>query len=82
MIVILCPSFYDAMDAYDIFVSFLEHAEPFSIRRTYDSCYCVETDDDLRYIFTDYRLRNVFRTPDTIDVDEFFEHINDFYFEN
>lgn len=77
MIVILCNSFEEAMDAYDMFLSFLEEFEPFSIRKTYRVCYCVETDDDLRYIFTDYRMEKIFDSPDKIDVDRFFEGISE-----
>lgn len=78
MIVILCPSFEDAIHAYDIFVSFLEDINPWAIKKTYNASYCVETDDDLRYIFTDYRLRNVFHTPDKIDMEQFFEDISEY----
>lgn len=83
MIVILCNDFEDAKDSYDMFVSFLEEYEPFSIRRTYDASYCVETDDDLRYIFIDHRLKSVFQNfdkPDEVGVDEFFEGIDEYYF--
>lgn len=82
MIVILCNSFEEAQDGYDMFVSFLEENEPWYIRTTYDASYCVETDDDLRYIFVDYRFEALFKTfdnPDVIEMDEFFEGISDLY---
>lgn len=83
MIVILCNSFEDAKDAYDCFVTFLENYEPFSIKRTFNASYCVETDDDLRYIFVDYRFEKLFQqfdTPDYVDMEEFFEGIDEYYF--
>lgn len=81
MIVVLCNSFLEVKDAYDCFVTFLEMHEPWSIVKTYDVAYCVETDDNLRYIFVDYRMRNIFKnmTPDYIDMDKFFEGIEDYY---
>lgn len=81
MIVVLCNSFEDAQDCYDMFVSFLENFEPFSIKKTYNSSYCIETDDDLRYIFVDYRFKPLFYNfdkPDIIEADEFFEGICEF----
>lgn len=83
MILILCNSFEDVQDGYDAFVQFLEDNEPWSIRKTYNSSYCVETDDDLRYIFIDYRMKNLFFNfdkPDVIELEEFFEGIEDYYF--
>lgn len=81
MIVILCNSFQEVEDVYDWFVLFLEEHEPWSIVDTWDAAYCVETDDNLRYIFVDYRMRNLFKniTPDYIDVDQFLEGIEDYY---
>lgn len=75
MIVILCNSFQDAKDAFDIFMQFLEDYEPFSIQKELKSSYAVETDEDLRYIFVDYRMEHLFdkMTPDILWVDEFFE---------
>lgn len=70
MIVILCNSFEEAQDSYDQFVSFLDSFEPWSIKETYNAAYCVETDDDLRYIFIDRRLNTWFQLfdhPDEID---------------
>lgn len=81
MIVILCNSFSDAQEAYDIFITYLEEICLFSIKNTYDFCNCVETDDDLRYIFVDYRMEKLFCTitPDILTIDEFFEGIPNFY---
>lgn len=82
MIVVLCDSFEQAQDAYDTFVSFLEYVDPWSIRKTYNCSYCVETDDDLRYIFIDYRMRKLFYkicNPDCVDVEEFFQGLEEYY---
>lgn len=85
MIVVLCDSFKDAQDAYDIYVSVLEECEPYSIKQTYNAAYCVETDDDLRYIFIDRRLKMLFRKfdrPDEIDVTDFFDNVDRQYYGN
>lgn len=82
MIVILCDSFQDAHDAYDTFVGFLEDNEPWSIRQTFDHSLCVEMEDDLRYIFIDHRMKKAYKNlqPDYINVERFFEGINEFYY--
>lgn len=83
MIVILCNSFEDAQDAYEDFIAFLELYEPLAIKKRFDPAYCVETDDDLRYIFVDYRFEKLFLnfdTPDYVDAEEFFEGIDEYYF--
>lgn len=84
MIIVLCDSFQTAQNAYNYFVTFLEKNEPFSIKKTYNAAYCIETDDDLRYVFVDHRMRNIFRdmTPDYIDMVEFFEGLDSYYFGN
>lgn len=84
MIVILCKNYLEASDAFDMFVNYLEFMEPWSIREIYDSARCVETDDDLRYIFTSYKYDKAFSylTPDYIDVEDFFETLPNWrYFE-
>lgn len=84
MIVILCNSFQDVQDSFDIFMNFLESYEPFSIQKVFEYSYCVETDDDLRYIFVDYRFKNLASTFDDVidyvDSDKFFEGIDEYYF--
>lgn len=51
MIVILCDSYEDAQDAFDIFCSFCERYEPFMLTVTDRySLRCV-ADDNLIYIF-------------------------------
>lgn len=85
MMVILCNSFQEVQDSYDIFISYLEENEPGSIRETYDSSYCVELEDDMRYIFIDYRFKQLFLKMDnididTLDVDSFFDGLWDYYY--
>ena len=76
MIVILCPSMQDAMDAFDIFVSSLCDWE---IQRFFESRFCVETMDDIKYLFIDecfeYRFNKY--KQDLISVDEFLEDMED-----
>ena len=82
MIVILCKSWKAACEAYRLFLDFLEDNEPWSIRGVDKHGNCVETDDDLRYVFVDYRMEHVFDDlrPDVIDLLDFFEGINELYF--
>lgn len=82
MIIILCDSYQDAKDSYDIFMDYLEHSEPWEIRVTYDNCLCVETWDDLRYLFIYYRcleLLSIEDKEDVLYVDRFFEELPGFY---
>lgn len=83
MMVILCNSFQEVQDSYDIFVTYLEMNEPGSIKETYDASYCVDTDDKLRYIFIDYRFEQLFLKMDNVDIlymDEFFDGLYDYYY--
>lgn len=75
MIVILCESFYDAQIAFDAFMDYIEHISPWNIYKVWEQCYCVETDENLRYIFVDYRYGDKFRhmRPDFIGVKVFFD---------
>lgn len=85
MIIIFCDSFEDAQFAYEAFIDFLEEYEPYRIKKAYDAAYCVETDDDLRFIFVDYRFKPLFHTfcrPDEISDIDFFKDIDKYYFGN
>lgn len=74
MIIILCPNMQDAMDAFDIFVSSLCE---WHIKRCFESSLCVETTDDIKYLFIDERFDFVFDRfkEDIITVDEFLEDV-------
>lgn len=82
MIVILCKSYESSCAAFDQFMEFLEDNEPWAIKRVFKHTNCVETDDDLRYIFMDNRFVGVFNhmLVDIVDVKKFFRGINDFYY--
>lgn len=84
MIVVLCNSFKKAQNDFDSFMEFLNTFEPFSISKVFKYSYCVETDDNLRYIFVDYRFKSVASkfddVIDYVDSDEFFEGIEEYYF--
>lgn len=75
MIVVLCSSFEEAQFAYGVFVEFLDENYPWNVKYCHDAAYCVETDDDLKYVFVDYRFEHLFDKSDVVDVDEFFEGI-------
>lgn len=73
MIVVLCDHFQDAKDAFDIFCSFLEQYEPFMIEEFDPYSLRVVTDEDLVYIFVDYKMSGVFdKKEDLIEVEQFF----------
>lgn len=83
MIVILCDSWQDAMDAYNCFLDFLEQNEPDHIDHCDSYGYYIQTDDDIRYIFTDYRWESTFEKimgVEFVNSDQFFDGIYDFYF--
>lgn len=75
MIVILCDTFYDACEAFLAFWEYVEIGLGENITNVWKSENCLETDDDLRYIFIDYRWLSAFLSmkPDVLDVEEFFE---------
>lgn len=80
IIVVLCDSFQDAKDGYDICVSWFEENEPFALKATYDSCWCFETDDDYRFIFVYYKMKSIFDTfkcVDFISLEELLKVMND-----
>ena len=81
MIIILCDDWQDASDAFNMFCSFLERYEPFMIEASDRYSLRVVTDDDLIYIFVDYRYRDVIdnKEADIIEVDEFFEDLYSHY---
>ena len=64
----------DAMDAFDIFVESLCEWE---IQRCFEASLCVETTDDIKYLFIDERFDFVFDRfkEDIITVDEFLEDV-------
>lgn len=75
MIVILCPTFKDAIYSFYRYVFDLrDYMGEWSIKRLFPSEYCVETDDDLRYIFIDEHFEKAFEgmCADFISMDEFF----------
>lgn len=75
MIVVLCPTFKDAMRSFYRYVYDLrDYMGEWSIKRLFLSEYCVETDDDLRYIFIDKRYEKEFKNmrADFITMDKFF----------
>ena len=81
MIVILCSSWKKACTAFQRFLKFLQESEPWTIVMVNNPLKCIKTDDDLYYIFVDYRMDFVFQkiSPDIVDVEEFFEGINEYY---
>ena len=81
MIVILCDSYNDARMAFLTFLDFIQE-NGIIINEVYRHCLCVETDDDLRYIFVDYRMEDQFKkmNPDIIWIGTFFEEIYQYFY--
>lgn len=82
MIVILCETFQAAIDAFEEYLSFLYDNDPWCIKKIFEHCNCVETDEDLRYIFIDQRFKSIFEgmRPDIIFESDFFDGIHEYYY--
>lgn len=82
MIFILCPSYLDALDAFDVFVDYMEHNEPWELKTVHSYANMVITDDDLRYVFIYKGYAPIFDDgkADLIDMDQFFNDIIDLYY--
>lgn len=82
LVLILCKSYKTACKAFKMFVEFMEDNEPMEIRKRFEHENCIETYDDLRYIFIDSRFAPVFQNmkPDIVTIQEFFEGINMYYY--
>lgn len=84
MIVILCDNYKDAITAFNVFLDCIKYNTLSSVIKCWPEACCLETDDDLRYIFIDYRFKNLFNrhTPDFIDVEDFFMDLDNsiYYF--
>lgn len=78
MIVVLCETFREAQDSFYEFVDSLRDSGEWQIKEVWPSEYCVETDEDLRYIFIDKGCKHIFDSLfgelylDFVDKDAFF----------
>lgn len=75
MILILCASLLEAQDSFDLFIDYLERNEPWSIKEVWTHELCIETDENLRYIFINRKMRPYYEylRPDVVDVTELFK---------
>lgn len=72
MVVVLCDSFEDAVDAFHDYLDYIREETADVIVEIWEDCNCVETDDDMRYIFIDKRFKGVFdKNNDVIFYNEF-----------
>lgn len=80
MILILCNSYREACKAFRLFLDILDDNEPWSIQNLFEEENCVETDDDLRYMFIDRRVVHVFdrMRPDVEDLSDFLKSLFQF----
>lgn len=81
MVVILCDSDRDAKNAFLEYLDILEYYDCTLIKNVYYSSYCIDTDEDLRYVFIYWRFRDLFKDsdPDYIWQGDFFENLRDYY---
>ena len=81
MILILCNSFQEAREDYALFKDYLYFSAKEDIREVYNAGLCIETDDDLRYMFVDRRYYDQLRKlrADTIDELKFMAEIYEFF---
>ena len=81
MIAILCDSYDRAKELFEMFMNILRFEGLGTIARTWPHCLCVETDSDLRYIFTDYHYEGVFENlkADIMDEDDFLFGLDELY---
>lgn len=85
MVVVLCNSMFDAEDAYDCYIAFLEEYDPWMIAKEYPACNCVLTTEDIYYIFVDYRLQDFPdlrfdpTKNDVVDEGTFFHNLSEQY---
>ena len=80
MIVILCDRPRIASTAFQMFLEILMDNEPWTILRVFEGTNCLETDENLRYIFIDRRLRHVFDNlrPDVEELHDFLNGLLEF----
>ena len=82
VVIVMCDTWKDAQRAYKIYQELLDDNEPpsFIVERN-DYCCCLQTDEDIRYIFVDRRMAKQFNQNlnDFIDVDMFLYEMNDYY---
>lgn len=83
MVIIICDSWEDAEECYDIFLTFVEDFCPsYSVVSLNDCVLRVKMDDDITYMFSDYHYAPLFEKDPENDIftpDEFFEGIPYFY---
>lgn len=76
MIVIVCDNFRQATICFEAFRDHIIDTEPWIIENSYDYALSLETDDNLRYIFIDYRYIPLYEKNEDImefiDVYDFF----------
>lgn len=75
MVVILCDTWEEAQDAFDVFWTYVNDKEPWTIWRVYAPCLCLELDCNIRYLFTITKMVTFFEkfTLDIVDESSFFE---------
>lgn len=60
MFVILCDSFEEVQTGFAAFVDFIETYESENISRILEYAYTIDMLDGIRYVFADYRFKNLF----------------------
>lgn len=78
MILILCDSFQAAKEAFNLFIRWVEEYYLWDVLEIFSHCFCIETDENLRYMFIDRRMKKVFDHlhPDIVEEKDFFHDID------
>lgn len=81
MIIIACDNYEEAEINFWFFHDILELNAIIFIKEVFEHSLCIEMEDDLRYIFMDYHYIPFFQDikPDVVDVEKFFEDIENYY---
>lgn len=83
MVVIYCQNYQQAEQDFYYFLSILQQEESWTINQVFDNQLCVETDDDLRYLFVDPYLFTKYynneKENDIVEAEEFFDYIHNWY---
>lgn len=78
MIVVLCPTYQNAIQAFEMFETYLWEDFPWDpIVKIERSALLIQTDEDLTYLFIHHRFRDLFdeEKDDIIEEEEFFEYL-------
>lgn len=80
LVLVICPSYEDAVDAYLSFEEYLDHICTQQIVRSDRFSNTIDTDDNYRYCFIPYQFEDLFDDdrPDKVQMGDFFKGISEY----